>query len=183
VRARVRDQGDASTRSRGNNRERDDAFNQLSPDAFNAYLAEEGLSPAIEARRASGSEDRPGRELYTRRAKALVRVGESARGAPAALGQTLEIVLLDDPFALKTGEALRARVDYEGAPLAGATLSLESLDVGLLPIVRKKTGADGVAEFNLLKTGAWKLSVVWTKPIDDKRADFQTVFSSLTFGY
>lgn len=161
--------------------ETDDAFNQLGPEAFNAYLAEEGLAPAIEARRAAGDEDRPGRELYSRRAKALVRVGAGA--APPALGQTLEITPLDDPFALEAGAPLRVRVDYENAPLAGATVSLESLDVGFLPIVRKKTGADGIAEFKFPKTGAWKLAVVWTKPIDDPRADFQTVFSSLTFGF
>lgn len=163
--------------------ETDQVFNKLDAEKFNAYLEEEGLTPAIIARRKAGAARSPGREYYSRRAKALVRVGEIESVPPRAVGQTLEITPLDNPFTLGDGEPLRVRIDYEGEPLAGATVTMESLSVGLLPETKQKTDASGLARFNFPKRGAWKINVVWTKPIENERADFETVFSSLTFGY
>lgn len=162
----------------------DNARNALDADRFNAYLIEEGLTPATEARKRAQQTTAPGRELYSRRAKALVRVGD-ASGAPApnAVGQTLEIVPLDNPFALADDEPLRIRIDYQGVPLPGATVKIESLSIGLLPEVAKKTDEHGVASFRFPRKSAWKITAVWTRAIDDPRADFETVFSSLTFGY
>ncbi len=167
----------------------DETYSKLEARKFNAYLEEEGLDLVLKARRRAGRDREPGRELYSRRAKALIRVGAAgADPAPAAIGQTLEIVPLDNPFALADGDALRVRIDYHGAPLPGATVSLENLDVGLWPELRRRTDAAGVAEFSFPRRGAWKLNVVWTRAIADEepdgaRADFETVFSSLTFGY
>lgn len=169
--------------------ETDNAFSELAAEKFNAYLAEEGLQPALDARRKGGRENDKGRELYSRRAKAFIQIGRApAVSPPAAVGQTLEIVPLESPFAPKQGAPLRVRIDYQGRPLSGATVSLENLDIALWPETRRKTGADGVAAFDLPHRGAWKLNVVWTRAIgedepDAARADFETVFSSLTFGY
>jgi nickel transport protein len=52
----------------------------------------------------------------------LVLPGEQALGG--ALGHRLEIVPLADPYRLKAGEPLKVRVDLDGKPLAGATLSV-----------------------------------------------------------
>ena len=167
----------------------DNAFTSLEAEKFNAHVAEEGLTLAREARRRAGTEKDPGHEAYSRRAKAYIRVGEAAGApAPAALGQTLEITPLENPFALQDGEPLLVRIDYRGAPLEGATVSLESLDVGLLPEAQRLTGAGGTAAFVFPHKGAWKLNVVWTRPVGpDERpalnANFETVFASLTFGY
>ncbi|NWG91400.1 MAG: DUF4198 domain-containing protein [Parvularculaceae bacterium] len=168
----------------------DDAFSELAAEKFNAYVAEEGLAPARAARRRAGGDKEAGREAYSRRAKALIRVGDATtEEAPAAVGHTLEITPLENPFSLEEGEPLRVRIDYQGAPLEGATVSLESLDVGLLPEARRLTGADGTAAFVFPHKGSWKMNVVWTRPLSpDERpaafnADFETVFASLTFGY
>ena len=38
--------------------------------------------------------------------------------------------------------------------------------------------------FRPRRDGEWLLNVVWTRPLTgDRGADFDTVFSSLTFGY
>lgn len=167
--------------------ETDNALSQLGAAKFNAYLEQEGLSAAIAARRAAGNEEEPGRELYSRRAKALVRVGASDIGAPPpTVGHTLEIIPLDNIFALEAGEPLRIRVDYLGTPLEGALVSIESLDVGLLPEVRRTTDAAGLVAFQFPHRGAWKLDVVWSAPLTpgsnkSERADFETVFASLAF--
>lgn len=165
--------------------ETNDAFSVLPAEKFQAYLAEEGLTPALRARGASKTTTAPGRERYSRRAKTLVFVaGGDLEAAPPIIGQTLEIAPLDSPFALKPDEPLRLRVLYEGKPLVGATVKLESLSAGLLPVHRAVTDGSGTVSFPLPKRGAWKVSAVWTKPVSgDPNADFATIFASLAFGY
>lgn len=169
--------------------ETDHAFSDLPAEKFNAYLVEEGLTPAIDHRRTKNGNGLPGREAYSRRAKALVRIGNAEGAAPEATGQTLEIVALDNPYMLGVGAPLRLRIDYQGAPLAGASVTLQSLTAGLVPERRVTTDSNGVAAFSLPRSGAWMANVVWTRPVAKgeiaafPEAEFETIFSSLTFGY
>ncbi|CAN5133878.1 DUF4198 domain-containing protein [soil metagenome] len=154
---------------------------------FNDYAKAEGLMPALQTRQAQGKTEAPGREIYSRRAKALVLVGAPAPGDDARvtkpLGLTLEIVPERNPYALKPGEALPVRVLYEGRPLAGATVKLTNLDFDMRPLVIKQTDGAGRAAFDVPLRGLWLLNVIWTKPIKDPRGDFDTTFSSLSFGF
>lgn len=161
-----------------------DASIELDPEAFNNYIEEEGLYPAIEDRWARDAEAAPGRELYSRRAKSLIQVGQALSDVSTPLGHTLEITPLEHPGALAENEPLRARIDWKGAPLAGATVDLESLSVGVAPERKFVSDENGIIEVPLPKTGAWKLDVVWTEPLADREeADFRTVFASLTFAF
>ncbi len=164
------------------------AASDLPADEFNAYLVEEGLAAVARARAPAAKREARGREIYSRRAKALVKLGEGRGALPPALGLTLEIVPLDNPYALAAGDPLRVRVDYKGRPLAGASVSLQSLSVSLLPKARQMTDANGVTVFPFPQKGGWKLNVVWSEPVVERQpefpeAEFETVFSSLTFGY
>lgn len=155
---------------------------------FNAYLLEEGLTPALQARERAGQSQVGGRELYSRRAKTLVQVGPVAAGddgrATAPLGLTLEIVPERNPYALRPGEPVPVRVLYEGRPLPGALVKLTDLNSDAKPLQTLRTDAKGRAVFTPGRAGAWLLNVVWTKPLSgDPRADWETVFSSLTFGH
>lgn len=163
--------------------ETNDAFSVLPADKFDAYVTEEGLTLARLARTDARAKATPGRERYSRRAKALVFVeGGERETAPPQVGHLLEIVTLDSPFALAADEPLRLRIYYDGAPLPGASVKFESLSARLLPPRRAVTDAAGRVEFTLPKRGAWKASLVWTKPVQgDPEADFATVFASLTF--
>lgn len=153
---------------------------------FNAYLEEEGLTPALALRRATRRTDAPGREIYSRRCKALVRVG-AVRGAQPQvtrpLGLTLEITPAADPYAVRAGERLPFTVTYQGRPLAGALVKLTDLNDDDKPLATARTDAAGRVVFPRPGAGAWLVNVVWTRPlVGDRRADFDTVFSSLTFG-
>lgn len=162
--------------------------NELPAVRFNDYLTEEGLTPALQLRERSRRMQAPGRELYSRRAKALVQVGPpGTRPQPhvtAPLGLTLEIVPERNPYALRPGEPLPVRVFYQGRPLAGALVKLTDLGRDEKPLEARRTDASGRALFRPRRDGIWLLNVVWTRPLaGDPRADFDTVFSSLTFGY
>ncbi len=159
------------------------AENDIDAAAFNAYAAHEGLAPALAARRAAGTEAMRGRETYSRRAKALVQIGPTATAnATRAIGQTLEITPQSNPFALEPGQPLVLRVDWHGKPLPGASVVLEPLDgkpAHGTPVI---TDAQGHARFPTPTPGRWRANVVWTQSITHPRAEFDTVFSSLTFG-
>lgn len=160
----------------------------LAAPKFNEFLKEEGLTPAIEHRERTGATGNRGRELFSRRAKALVQVGKARPAAKSPvtsqLGLTLEIVPERSPYLLGSGEALPVRVFYEGKPLAGALVKLTNLDADEKPLSKQLTDASGRARFSVPRKGKWLLNVIWTKPISgNPKAEFETVFSSLAFGY
>ncbi|WP_309643692.1 DUF4198 domain-containing protein [Phenylobacterium sp.] len=162
------------------------ARSHLSADRFNAYLKEEGLTPALEQRALAGRLNAAASERYGRVAKAIVQVGDPGTGAQVtqAVGLSLEIVPEVNPYADPRPATLPVRVLFEGAPLAGALVKLTDLDHDEAPLAMHRTDVAGRASFLMPEGGRWRLNVVWTKPLapgDD--ADFQTVFSSLTFGF
>lgn len=153
---------------------------------FNDYLTVEGITSALAARKAAGTTDTPGRELYSRRAKALVQIGTASGPQPQVtrpLGLTLEIVPEADPYAIAPDAPLPVRVLYEGKPLAGALVKLNNLDFDARPVATHLTDAAGRATFAVPFRGLWQMNVIWSKPLKgNPDADFATVFSSLTFG-
>lgn len=157
---------------------------RLPAEKFNAYLVEEGLIPALEARKRAGRSERDGSERYRRAAKAIVQVGDGEGAAMRPAGLPLEIV----PLAWPRTEAgrLPVRVLFEGKALAGALVKLTELTElagGAGPQASRRTDAAGEAVFAAPSAGAWRLSVVWTKPLGpDADADFETTFATLSFG-
>lgn len=164
------------------------ASSELPAIRFNDYVEKEGLTPAREHRERTGMMGTPGREIYSRRAKALIQVDGAAAGdaalATASIGLTLEIVPVSDPFAADGGAQLPVRVLYEGAPLGGALVKLTNLDFDSHSVAEVRTDDSGTAVFQTPGKGKWLFNVVWTKPIaGNPEAEFETVFSSLTLEF
>ena len=164
------------------------ASSTLPPQRFNSYATEEGLTPILEHRKKLQISNTVGREIYSRRAKVLIQVGNGT-GRPdplstTAIGLDLEIVPERDPYKLDKSRSLPVRVFYQGKPLSGATVKLTNLNSDIKPVAVVKTDSSGRAAFRIPESDAWLLNVVWTKPINGRPdADFDTIFSSLTFGY
>lgn len=156
----------------------------LPADEFTAYAGHEGLTPVLEARRRAGtSKTARGRELYSRRAKALVQVGaDPSANVTLPLGQTLELVPTANPYALEPGARLMMTVLYRGRPLAGASVALETLDRVAPHAKGEISDAQGHVTFAMPAMGRWRATVVWSVPCTHPRADYDTVFASLTFG-
>lgn len=155
---------------------------------YNDYLKAEGLTPALALRERTHSMDVDGRESYGRRAKVLLQVGpRNGRPQPQVtvpLGLDLEIVPERDPYASPAGGALPVRVIYEGRPLPGALVKLTNLEHDAAPLETHLTDGAGRAMFQLPRSGSWLLNVIWTKPVTGVAdIDFDTVFSSLSFGF
>lgn len=163
------------------------ASSELPAVRFNDYLTQEGLTPASAARAQAGAARAPGREIYSRRAKTLVQVGPPGadqRHVTRPLGLTLEIVPERNPYAPGRTAAFPVRIVYQGRALPGALVKLTNLQADEKPVATRLSDRNGRAVFDVPNSGLWQFNVVWTKPIKgDARGDFDTTFSSLTFGY
>ena len=166
-------------------RSRPTAIEQNGP-KFDAYLREEGLDAVALARDRSGTTGLPGKEIYSRCAKALIRVGavtgdaaDANEGFDRILGLPLEIVAESSPFA--PAASLPVRVLHEGQPLAGALVGcLSKSDPD--GEVRLRTDVDGRARFALGAKGVWLVRVVHMVPAPrDSGADWESLWGSLVF--
>lgn len=163
-------------------------YSELPDIRFNDYARAEGLTPVLAYRDKMKTTDQPGRETYSRRAKSLIQIGPYAPSddaiAKKALGLTLEIVPDANPYAPDFKGTLPVHILFHGKPLAGATVMLNNLDFDSRPVRTIVTDEMGRASFTVPHTGMWQLNVIWSTPIaNDPKADFETVFSSLSFGF
>ena len=129
-----------------------------------------------------------GFERYSRAAKSIVLVGrhnrQVQRHVTQPLGLKLEIVPQVSPYAEPQPLRLPVRVLYEGRPLSGALVKLMNLAEDLTGANESVTDDAGLASFSMPTRGSWLVSVVWTRRLDDAAdADYETTFSSLTFGF
>ena len=161
------------------------AFSELEAERFNAYVEEEGLRSVAIDRARKGTQDTPGREIYSRRGKVIIDVGDVSASDTAALtqplGLTLEIVPLAHPGTLSDDQELSANVFYRGRQLNGATVNLVKLDGDSGRVASGITDAQGRIAFAHPGKGQWMLHTVWSDPLETEEADFDTVFSSLSF--
>ena len=160
------------------------AFIELGAKEFEGYLAEEGLQEIIALRARRGEKGKPGRETYSRCAKALLAAGGArAGGHDRVLGMPLELVPDTSPYdpdGMKTAR-MRLRLLLRGQPLRGA----------LVAAVRKTepkrvltgwTDAAGRVTLALDKPGAWLVkSVHMFEPEAGGKADWESLWTTLTF--
>ncbi|MBI3716640.1 MAG: DUF4198 domain-containing protein [Betaproteobacteria bacterium] len=164
------------------------ARSQLPASRFNDYLAVEGLTPALEHRVRMHRTEATGSENYSRCAKSLMQVGPPGKESQAqitkAQGLHLEIVPEESPYAEPRPTVFPIRVNYEGRPLPGALVKLTNLEHDETPLEMHRTDQQGRVRFSMPKAGAWLLNVIWTRPLTHSEdAEFETVFSSLSFGF
>lgn len=157
------------------------SFSDLPADRFNPYVEKHGMTAISQHRETMGATGEKGTELYARRAKTILQVGDRVTGnATRRIGQILEIVPLANPFALAEGDTLHLQVFWRGEPLAGAKVyasELSATEEG--PSLT--TSLDGVVSVPAPVEDGMLYSVVWGEPApNDARADYFTMFASLT---
>jgi uncharacterized GH25 family protein len=96
----------------------------------------------------------------------------------------LEIVPESNPYGVPRSATLPVRVIYAGRPVAGALVKLTNLKNDASPFEVHLTDHDGRPSFTMPNSGHWLLNVIWTKALPrSEETDFETVFSSLSFGF
>lgn len=165
---------------------------ELPADKLEEYLRLEGLERIIELRSARGASAKPGRERFSRYAKALLTGERTSAAAIQPIGFTYEIVPDEDPTV---GLSLfRGHVLHGGKPLAGAlVVAMPHSD----PSVRlaMRSDANGAFAFTLPQSGVWLIKsvhMVAAAPFSDvdgiglwgslfSIADWASLWASLTF--
>jgi len=117
-------------------------------------------------------------------ARALAAAPESTTRVTQPVGMALEIVPEVDPYGAAHVLDLPVRVLFEGRPLPGALVKLTNLDHDAEPVETHTTDEDGRSSFAMPNSGKWLLNVIWSKSQPATReTDFETYFSSLSFGW
>lgn len=134
----------------------------LAPERFDAYLAEEHLHDILALRKQGAG---AGAERYTRYLKLLVGTADAGPASPRQIGQRLEIVLDELPQAPAADARLRARILFDGAALAGRTVTALSAGTGsgldgAQWAQTAVTDAQGRVAFDYASAGTWMLRLV-----------------------
>lgn len=163
--------------------ERDYSRIELEPAKFAQYLEDDHLDNiSFDASRSS----QPQREKYSRYLKALLLSGNDAGGDlyKKELGYHLEIILLKNPYLLKEGDEVSAKVVFMGLPLANKTVTIRNREADDNAIsFLTKTNGDGIFTFRITKGGTWAVHLTHMIPCSDKKdCDWESFWASYTFG-
>lgn len=158
-------------------------FIELAPDKFLPYLKEEGLDTVIGWRAGHGETKRPGRERYTKYAKALLQSGTPDDFYRHPVGFPIEIVPLTDPSAVRAGGSLPVQVLVDGKPAVDLQVEAAWSSGGRSrTTIVGRTNADGGITIPIASAGKWRLHTLrMVRCAEPKVADWESYWASLTF--
>ncbi|HEX8877300.1 MAG TPA: DUF4198 domain-containing protein [Phycisphaerales bacterium] len=148
---------------------------------FDAYLKEEGLDNALEARK--GKSDVPGRERYSRCAKTLISVGDDrGSGFDHSFGFPLELIPTQNPYALAAGDGLTVTLLADGKPAANALVRATNRDHPG-EWLSERTNDQGQVTFKLDQPGFWMIASVRMTAVEPPApdCDWESLWATLTF--
>lgn len=162
--------------------ESNDAFIELDPEKFDAYLEEDGLDYIKEQRQQLGEQNKTSRELYRRYAKLLVQVGDRTDDTyKKETGMRIEIVPLQNPYDLKTGDYMDCKVLFQRKPEPHALVKVWSHIGNRIFLQNIYTENDGTIRFPVSNKGAWMVSSVKMIRSASDKAEWQSLWTSLVF--
>lgn len=160
-------------------------FIQLEPEKFLEYLKEDGLAETIKLREEYNETDSAGRELYQRNIKSLLQIGTVIdSNYKKATELPVDIIPLSHPYLIKKKQHFRAKVLFEGKPLAEQMVKLWHRSKGVTEKQDLRTNSEGIIEMEIHPKGQWMLSTVkMVRLQDDSTANWQSYWGSFTWGY
>lgn len=161
------------------------AFIEMEPLQFEAYLKEDGLTNALEYRKLNNESGCPGREVYQRCAKTLLQVGElKDRTYAITTSLIIDIIPSSNPYQLKNKEKFRARVFYNKEPLVNGLIKVWHRVKNKTTKKELRTDSNGEIVFPVITRGKWMISTVKMERVTDNPVcDWQSYWGSLTWGY
>lgn len=159
-----------------------------SQEEFAEYLEHEGFRPG-EIPWTRGA--RPlERERYARALKCLVHVGPGGGGDlhDRVIGQPIEILLLQNPYALPATAPIEAKILFEGKPLGDKlVMAFNKPPGGPVREFRARTDDRGIARFETAGPGQWLVRLVHLMPCRPRPAadcldlDWESYWGSYSF--
>jgi uncharacterized GH25 family protein len=158
------------------------AYIELDAEKFNAYLDEDGLDNVKALRHSRGEEQKLSRENYRRFAKLLVQSGDHPDDTyKQKVGLRLEIIPMQNPYAMKAGDYLECSVYYEGQPEAHALVKVWNHIGNRVFLQNIYSENDGSIKFPISNAGPWMVSTVKMVASESPDADWESMWASLVF--
>lgn len=154
----------------------------IKPDIVDAYLAEIKPSPQIlQAWATQRAQGQVWKERYAKDAKTCLRTGTGDAGWPQlqVLGQTLEIVPVQDPTRLTKGGRLDVELRHNGKPLADVALRLYA---GTAAERVARTDSQGKANFEVVQAGPHLIATTMLNLPEKPGGLWTSRFATLGFG-
>lgn len=161
------------------------AFIELDAAAFTTYLEEEELYNAIDLRKHLNETDSAGREYYQRSVKTIVQVGAFKTNIyKKQTGLPVDLIPLSHPYQLKNGDSITVQALFKGQPLSNAKIrTWHKLPTGVTS-KSYSSNSKGEIRFPVTTSGEWMVSCVQMIRLeDDDKANWQSYWGSLTWGY
>lgn len=156
---------------------------ELDAKKFNEYLEEDGLENIREIRKKNGQQDKPSRENYSRFAKLLVQSGNKVDDIyKRKVGFRVEIIPLQNPYTLKTGDYLECEILFDGKPLPHQMVKIWSYLGNRSFLQDAYTESDGHVKFPISNAGPWMVSFVKMVESTKENVDYESMWASLVFG-
>lgn len=161
------------------------SFIELEPAKFTEYLKEDGLENTIRYRAEYGETDSIGREYYQRCSKTLLQIGSIQNNVfKTATTLPLDIIPQSNPYLLKDGDTLRAKLFFQKKALANGLVKIWHRAGGQSKMTNLQTDENGQVAFPVYTNGQWMISSVHMIRLDkDPRAQWQSYWGSFVWGY
>jgi uncharacterized GH25 family protein len=161
------------------------SYIELEAQKFNEYLAEDGLDSAVAYRLQNNEMDSMGREYYQRSVKTIIQAGGKKDDTyKQETDLPVDIIPLQNPYALKNSDSLTAKILFQKKPLANYKIRLWHKNNGELSALHLISNNKGEINFKIKTTGRWMISAVAMERLtNDKKADWQSYWGSCTWGY
>lgn len=158
------------------------AYIEMGGQKFNDYLQEDGIDNVLDQRKKTNDTTRA-REFYTRYAKLLIQAGPTTDNTfQRRVGFPLEIVPLQNPYNLKSGDYLDCRILHNSRPLPHQKVKVWSFIGNRIFLQNLYTEKDGTLRFPLSSKGPWMVSSVVMEKSARPGADYESKWASLVFG-
>lgn len=156
----------------------------LSADSINAFAKEFDLEDVVYARTSKKLLDKSAKVMASWHASVLLQAGAQPDDTyKKSSGYPLEIVVAQNPYAMKIGEKVKFTILWNGKPLFGARVIVRITADRNTGVQHIYSGKDGVIEAPLGSRGTWVVMVSKMVPSRNADADWQSYQASLSFGY
>ena len=161
------------------------SFIELEADKFNTYLLEDGLKEAYDDRIRNGDSSKAGREYYQRSIKTIIQVGSNRDKTYKQLTNLpIDIIPDDHPYHLSKDDNFKVRLLFMKTPMAHQLVKVWHRQNDKTSVQTVTTDENGEVKFFATPSGKWMISTVkMVKLSNDPKADWQSYWGSLTWGY
>jgi uncharacterized GH25 family protein len=161
------------------------SFIELDSAKFLEYLAEDGLTNAIEYRKLHNETDSMGRELYQRSVKTIFQVGkEYSNTFRQKTNLPLDIIPQSNPYKRKDGKTITIKIYFKDEVLKNTLVKVWHRLENKTTKLDLLSDENGEISFDMETTGEWMVSCVKMMRVQsDSAAQWQSYWGSCTWGY